>query len=523
MAILRWEVIYAHIVNITPEETVTEPPLLDAIVVGGGPAGATAARLLALWGHSVTLLTKPEPLQHTLAVSLPPSCRKLFDRLGVLEAVDGAGFQRTRGNTVWWGESEGRSEDFAAGETGYEVVLRDLDRLLLKLAAAGGAVVCRDATVRGVDLGNDDRAGARIEYEAVGGRHEIAARWVLDCSGRAGVIARQDLRKGEEGYDTLALVGVWRCEGRWDVPHQTHTLVESYKDGWAWSVPVSPSLRYVTVMVDPDVTQLARGNQLIPMYRAELAKTVQFHRLLSAATLEEGPWGFGASPHSADRFCGENFLLVGDAASCVDPLSSFGVKKAMASAWLAAVVTHTCITKPPMQKVALEFFDTRERAVYSSYRKLSAQYFREVAKQHDHPFWTGRAAGADELDSVGGGEPDMDSIRRDQEVLAAFAALKASPSISLRPTKQLVTVKKPAIRGNEVVLEDGIATPWGGLRFLRGVDLPKLVGMSAEHSQVPDLFDAYNEASQPVILPDFLGALSVLLAKGMLENRASVA
>ena len=176
-----------------------------------------------------------------------------------------------------------------------------------------------------------------------------------------------------------------------------------------------------------------------------------------------------------------------------------------------------------MTDAAVDFFDAREREVYARFSKLSAQYFREVAEQHDHPFWTGRSASADELDSVGGGEPDIDSIRRDREVLAAFAALKASPSISLQPTKQLVTIKKPAIRGNEVVLEDGIATPWGGLRFLRGVDLPKLVRMSAEHSQVPDLFDAYNEASQPVILPDFLGALSLLLAKGMLENRASVA
>ena len=59
---------------------------METVIIGGGPAGSTAARLLALWGHSVTVLTKPESSHNNLAVSLPPSCRKLFARLGVLEA-----------------------------------------------------------------------------------------------------------------------------------------------------------------------------------------------------------------------------------------------------------------------------------------------------------------------------------------------------------------------------------------------------------------------------------------------------
>ena len=55
---------------------------------------------------------------------------------------------------------------------------------------------------------------------------------------------------------------------------------------------------------------------------------------------------------------------------------------------------------------------------------------------------------------------------------------------------------------------------------MRGVDLLQLIELATSHSQVPDLFEAYQRVCPPVTLPDFLGALSVLLAKGVLHNLA---
>jgi 2-polyprenyl-6-methoxyphenol hydroxylase-like FAD-dependent oxidoreductase len=87
-------------------------PEFDVIVIGGGPAGAAAGRLLAAWGHSVLVLTKAIDEARGLAESLPPSTRKLLAAVGVLEAVEAAGFYRATGNTVWWGSAEGRVETF---------------------------------------------------------------------------------------------------------------------------------------------------------------------------------------------------------------------------------------------------------------------------------------------------------------------------------------------------------------------------------------------------------------------------
>ena len=76
----------------------------DVAVVGGGPAGASAGRLLASWGHTVSILTKGDGPRQSLAESLPPSCSRVFDAVGVREAIDAAGFLETRGNTVCWGD-----------------------------------------------------------------------------------------------------------------------------------------------------------------------------------------------------------------------------------------------------------------------------------------------------------------------------------------------------------------------------------------------------------------------------------
>ena len=98
---------------------------VDVAIVGGGPAGASAGRLLAAWGHSVLVLTKPETGPPPLAESLPPSCRKVFEAVGVREAIEAAGFLTAGGNTVCWGGGPPRVAAFGGGRVGHQVPRRD--------------------------------------------------------------------------------------------------------------------------------------------------------------------------------------------------------------------------------------------------------------------------------------------------------------------------------------------------------------------------------------------------------------
>lgn len=486
----------------------------DIAILGGGPAGATAARLLTAWGHAVTLLTRP-PHHQPLVESLPPSTIKLLDRIGFREAVDRAGFLRATGNTAWWGPGEARIEYFEAGLTGYQVPRARFDHLLLDQAAAAGATVHRQAIVRKIEPLPGADGLRRVEYDADGATRVFTARWVLDCTGRAGLAARHGWRRAEPGLRTTALVATWE-QDTWPVPDISHTLVESYGDGWAWSVPESSIRRQVALMVDPTLTPLAGATGLLARYRAELSRTRRLQAILESARLVGSPWARDASPYSAATTGAPGLLLVGDAASFSDPLSSFGVKKALASGWLAAVVTRTALDDPAMTAAALEFQSRREVAMAAALRRRAAAFSREATEVHTGEYWARRLADTDSSTDL---EPDTTALREDPDVVAAFQGLKRREHLAVRPAPGLRREPRPAVHNDRIVLEEQLVLPAfpSGIRWLRGVDLVQLVDLAPAADDVPQLFETCRRLTPEMPLPDFLGALSVLLAKGALE------
>lgn len=480
------------------------------MVIGGGPAGSSIGRLLATWGHSVLILTSEVPRSRGLAESIPPSTRKLLAEMGALDAVEQANFYRTRGNTVWWASREPRVETFGSSSDalGYQVFRPELDRVLLASAASSGADVRAHARVRSVALGGD---AATVEYEEGGCRSAIACRIVLDCSGRAGIVGRR-FRVPQPGHRTYALVGVWSRNGGWDLPDDTHTIVETCHDGWVWSVPVSADTRHVGAMVGTASPGDGHPRALAQAYRSAIAKTAQLGRRLREASLQH-VWACDASLYSALTYAGPQFMLVGDAGSFIDPLSSFGVKKALASAWLGAIVAHTRLTHPEREAVAREFFSDWERRVYATHLRRSRDFARAACAEHDSAFWTARA----ETEIAAPPDADDIDVSRDPDVQRAFEAFKATERIDLTLADGIRFEQRPVIRGREIVLEDALA---GGMRFVGNVDLVRLARMACEHRHVPDLFDAYCQSCPPVPLPTVVGGLSLLVAKGILHERS---
>jgi flavin-dependent dehydrogenase len=508
---------------------------IDVIILGGGPAGSAAGRLLSAWGHSVVILDMPAPPSRGLAESLPPSTQKLLAQIGVLDAVERAGFFRATGNTVWWGSGDRRIENFGAAREalGYQIHRPDFDRVLRESARDAGVDLRESARVRDVRFESD--RSVTVDYDEGGERQTAVARFVLDCSGRAGLVGRR-FRRAEAGYRTCALVGVWKKDNGWDLPDETHTIVETYDEGWMWSVPVSRDTRHVGAMVDRASSTVAGGRELESVYRAETAKAAHLGPLLDGATLER-VWTCDASLYCSEQYAGPQFLLIGDAGSFIDPLSSFGVKKALASAWLGAIAVHTCLTDPGRQDVALEFFANWERDVYAKHLGRSREFAREAHARHPHAFWASRAGAGVEAREAN--EPD---IARDPDVLAAFERFRQAPSIHLTLADDVRVEPRPVIRDREIVLENAFVTQAGlkacatadatqaglkacataeeSVRFLGNVDLVKLAGIACRHTDVPDVFEDYCRTCAPVPLPSVVGGLSVLVAKGILHERA---
>lgn len=451
-------------------------------VYGAGPAGAAASLLLASWGHSVRLISR-RSAEHRLAVSLPPSCGKLFDAIGVGQAVARAGFLRSTGNTVWWGSAEPRVEHFAAGQAGWQLEVHALAKVLI------------DAGVN---------AGVRTADAPDLSRPPIMT---LDCTGRAGLVAKT---KGVRAYDggtrTIALAGEWRRGGAWDIPDQTHTLIESYEAGWMWSVPLANGCRHIAAMIDPQRSQLHRGGSSRDVYLAEIRKTRVFAELVDDATLIGGPSGWDASQYHSTAYAADDWLLVGDAGSFIDPLSSAGVKKALASAWLAAVVAHTCVTTPAMKPHALAFFTNRESEIAAGLMRDSQRFLADAAVNHQHAFWNER-----------GDAP----ITADDEVAVkrAFEGLKARPHLQAK-SGDLRIDARPCVRGHAIVLEPHVVTTDepNGIRYAAGIDLVELIELAPGARSVPDLFEAYCRRMGPAPLHDFLMALSTAFARKWLVS-----
>ncbi len=294
---------------------------------------------------------------------------------------------------------------------------------------------------------------------------------------------------------------MWQAPS-FDTPDESHTVVESYEGGWAWSVPDPRGRRHVAVMVDPRTSALARDVEARGVYAHEIRKTRQMAAMVAPAQLVEGPTGWDASMYDAVRYVDGNLLLVGDAGSFIDPLSSAGVKKALASAWLAAVAVHTSLVHSEMRETATGFFAAREAEVYESFRAMTRRYLAAAAAGHADAFWH------DRMDDTAP-EADRDLTR------AAFDRIRAEPVLRLTPAGDVRIESRAAVSGNEIVLEPRLVSSSqpDGLRYAFDVDLVALVQLAPLHNSVPDLFAAYNRLHAPVALPDFLAALSTAVGR----------
>ena len=493
-----------------PPELPAEP---DVIVIGGGTAGAAAARLLATWGHLVVLLER-EGTRAPLAESLPPSCVPLLETIGVRAAVEGAGFLRCTGNTAWWGGEPMRVETFPGGRLGFQVVRGKLEEVLGGRATAAGVVRVQPATVLRVDRESDVNV---VDVALASGRHSLRAPWVLDCSGRAGVVARSHRVPAPDGVRTVALIDVWEKPFGWALPDESHTLVESATWGWGWSVPVTRERRFVTMMVDPVATQLTGDEGLAARYAELLASLPALGELSRGARCSGAPWAYEATPYHSLDVAFPGLLLVGDAASAIDPLSSYGVKKALASAWLAAVTVHTAFVSPEHAPLAADFFSERERA----YVQSATQGLRGLSREAEPggsavPFWSARAELEGGNEAELSGQASVERLRHDPAVLAAFETLRQAPAIRLVPSDGGRRVLRPVVRGNVVVPEEHLVLPGDevAVRYLRSVDLLALLDVASRHDDVGAMYAQFARLMGPIPLPDCLGALSVLVGKG---------
>lgn len=311
----------------------------DVVVVGGGPAGATAAALLARAGLDVTCVERERFPRFHVGESLLPANVPLFARLGVLSRLEEAGFLRKNG-AVFFDEAAGRQVvlNFRAGpqwaDHAYNVPRAEFDRILLDHAIKEGARVVEGAEVRGVRLDPD---GVRLDVALEDqGSRSVEAGFLVDATGRDALTAtRLGRREPMPGLGKAAFFAHYTGAERWTGRMEGHIRVHLFDHGWFWWIPFAGDVTSVGAVLHARTVRSWTGS-LGTLYDAMIARVPAVEDGLAGAE-RVGPVHRMANFAYRNRpVVGNRFLAVGDAIAFVDPIFSAGVYIAMQSAELAA-------------------------------------------------------------------------------------------------------------------------------------------------------------------------------------------
>ncbi len=326
-----------HLILKRREDPCRSRSLVDAVVIGGGPGGASAARALAMAGWSVLVLERADFPRFHIGESLLPGTREALHRLGLEERLESLGFVRKRGATFEADCGAGRARiDFGVlggvrDRSAYQVSRAEFDLLLLRAAEEAGALVREGATVVGVSLGSPSGPHSTVTWEEGSETHEVSARFVVDASGRAGVLASEmGLRQPDPSLRKVALFahfgGVESLEGeaRGDI-----RVVLRENGGWAWIIPLAEGRTSVGLIFDRDEEFRLDGESAEACLDRWVSELPVLRTALRAA-VRVGParWESDYS-YSSTRVAGPGWALVGDAACFLDPVFSSGVHLAV--------------------------------------------------------------------------------------------------------------------------------------------------------------------------------------------------
>lgn len=324
----------------------------DVIIIGAGPAGATAGALLAEKGRRVLVLEKEKFPRYHVGESLMPYCWFTLNRLGLVEEMDRIAYVKKY--SVQFVTPDGRQSqpfyffqhyDHPSAIT-WQVERAEFDLMMLNNARAKGAEVRELTPVR--RLLKDD-SGKVIGVEAVdaeGNKHELFAAMTLDCSGREQVATAKDgWRVKDAKLNKLAIWTYYRGAKRDPGIDEGNTTVAYVEGrGWFWYIPLKEDIVSVGIVAEKDYL-FSDSKDPAEILRREIGRNAWIQDHLSIGEQFGEYWVTSEFSYRSKYCAADGLLLVGDAFAFLDPVFSSGVYLALKSGEMAADAVDAALTE----------------------------------------------------------------------------------------------------------------------------------------------------------------------------------
>jgi flavin-dependent dehydrogenase len=342
----------------------------DVLVIGGGPAGSTAATLLAGKGRHVVLLEKDRHPRFHIGESLLPMNLRIFERLGVSAEVAAIGVHKPGARFVSDEHGKNTAFSFAAGLNqdytySYQVRRSSFDELLFRRAQAAGADAREGMRVLDVTL--DARGGHRVTArDEAGAIHAFRPRYVMDCSGRDTVLAGAMGSKARNPHNnTAALYGHFRGVAPFGEAEDGNITIHLFDEGWFWMIPLPDGVMSIGVVSNPAFFKRRRGEPR-EFFLETLRAVPSVARRIAEAELISDVTTTGNYSYASKVMHGDGWLMAGDAYAFIDPVFSSGVLLAMASAEMGADVADTWLDDPARAAPLARAFEAKVKRAIGS-------------------------------------------------------------------------------------------------------------------------------------------------------------
>lgn len=344
----------------------------DVLVIGGGPAGTTAATLLARKGWKVTLLEKAAHPRFHIGESLLPMNLPILERLGVLEQVRAIGVHKLGADFPLQDEDDNthvfRFDRAIAPKFGYafQVKREEFDQLLFRNALANGVDARERTTVEKVEF-EDGRPRVVHARDADGNALAFRVRYLVDASGRDTFLGNKlKLKRKSDLHQSAAIFSHFTGVRRRDGEDAGNITVDRFDHGWFWLIPLPGGVMSVGAVCFPEYLKQRsahRGEAGGDPNEAFLMRTLQttpsvWNRMQGAERVAP-VHVTGNYTYACSRMSGPGWVMAGDAYAFVDPVFSSGVYLGMNSAEQAAEVVDTALREPAREAAMQEAMENR--------------------------------------------------------------------------------------------------------------------------------------------------------------------